>query len=151
MKIAAGRVAELCSAARTTQGDFPLQLLPHSRPKGRVSKTKLETLPTKKGEHEMSLYKTVTRSDFENAFRVLRPNDFTTEALEHLYEYLDELSDELEEMIELDVIAICCDYSESDVSEVLESYNLEDITQLEEKTVIVFHDEQKERVTYLNF
>ena len=48
-------------------------------------------------------------SDFQDAFRDMgRPENFSYEALELLYNMLEEL----DENYELDVIAICCDYSE---------------------------------------
>jgi len=41
-----------------------------------------------------------------------RQEQFSRPALEALFEYLDDLSDDIGEDIELDVVALCCDYSE---------------------------------------
>lgn len=61
---------------------------------------------------------TVSFYDFERAFRELRPDNFSYRGLRALFEYLDCGSE-----IELDVIALCCDYTEySDIDEFLEDY-----------------------------
>ena len=55
----------------------------------------------------------VTQYDFEQAFRDYGRNDqFTYEALRALYDYLIELEESCDTEIELDVIALCCEYSE---------------------------------------
>ena len=41
-----------------------------------------------------------------------RKNQFTTHALVALYKYYEELSDDMGEDIEIDVVGICCDWSE---------------------------------------
>lgn len=57
------------------------------------------------------IYQTVNFYDFEKAFRdANRLNQFTSTGLEHLFEHLEELADS--EDIELDVIALCCEYTE---------------------------------------
>lgn len=65
------------------------------------------------------IYQEVNRSDFHNAFNSIRPNNFSYEGLNCLYDYLDELED-----VELDVIAICCDFSELSLSELLNQYDI---------------------------
>lgn len=54
------------------------------------------------------MLQTVTKSMFIDAFARLRPDNFTRDALSALYDYLEEVSPNQE----LDVIAICCDYTE---------------------------------------
>ena len=55
------------------------------------------------------LYQTVSEPQFVDAFANLgRNNQFSSWALDKLYVYYEDES----EMIELDVIAICCDWSE---------------------------------------
>ena len=67
------------------------------------------------------LIKRVTESDFIQAFDDYgRGNNFSIEAREALYEYLEDLSEITGEPIELDVIGICCDFSEITFDEVLE-------------------------------
>ena len=54
----------------------------------------------------------VSITDFVNAFEKLRPSNFSYEGLESLYNYLTDYEQDTGEEIELDVIALCCDYSE---------------------------------------
>ena len=56
--------------------------------------------------------KQVTFSMFVDAFRCIRPDNFTYEGLEVLFDYFESYEDETGHEIELDVIAICCEYSE---------------------------------------
>lgn len=51
---------------------------------------------------------TVNLHTFKQAFASLRPDNFTSEGLDSLFVYLDDMSDGLE----LDVIALCCEYNE---------------------------------------
>ena len=60
------------------------------------------------------MYIQVTESIFRREFERIRPNQFSYEGLGALFEHLDF------EDIELDVIAICCDYVEY---ESIEDYN----------------------------
>jgi hypothetical protein len=51
--------------------------------------------------------------DFQRAFIDYgRGNQFTNEGLDGLYEYLEEFENDTGEEYELDVIALCCEYSE---------------------------------------
>ena len=69
--------------------------------------------------------------------RMGRSEQFSYEALELLYEFLEEVSPEAE----LDVIALCCDFSESTFEEVARAYELEEgqdpINYLTEQTLVV--------------
>ena len=60
----------------------------------------------------MAIKQTVTESDFRDAFQAIRPDNFSYEGLGALYDYLENLSDDIGDDIELDVIALCCDYTE---------------------------------------
>lgn len=67
---------------------------------------------------------------FERAFAKVRPNNFSYKGLKALFEYLEEFEDDTGEEIELDVIAICCDYSEyGDSIVALEEYAGDDETE----------------------
>jgi hypothetical protein len=62
---------------------------------------------------------TVNNSDFHNAFnRMDRGTQFSYEALNLIYDYLEEIDPNME----LDVIAICCDFSEMHIADVFNSY-----------------------------
>ena len=58
---------------------------------------------------------TVYLSDFRQAFKDMNRNNFSHEGLRVLYDYLED--DDFNEY-ELDVIALCCDYSESTLEEI---------------------------------
>ena len=56
---------------------------------------------------------TVNSSDFVDAFRTHnRMDQFSYEGLKALFEYLERYEEDTGEETELDVIAICCDFSE---------------------------------------
>ena len=67
----------------------------------------------------MATIKTLNVSDFIQEFRNYGRDNFSTEALEYLFGYYDEL-----ENFEMDVIAICCDWTESDLDDVRNNYDL---------------------------
>ena len=71
------------------------------------------------------IIQTVNEYDFVNAFNSIRPNNFSREALLALYEYLDELSNMVDSgTFELDVIGICCEWSEyASLEELREAYS----------------------------
>lgn len=62
------------------------------------------------------------------AFDNLRPDHFSDEGLIALYEYLTDLEDDIGEEIELDVIALCCDYCEYEsIDAFVRDYDVGDI------------------------
>ena len=68
---------------------------------------------------------TVNIYTFREAFnRMGRGSQFSYEGLALLFDYLEECEDERNEM-ELDVVAICCDYSEDTAEDIAEMYNVE--------------------------
>ena len=68
----------------------------------------------------------INEYDFRRAFEQLRPNNFSYQGLGALFDYFEELEDSIGEEIELDVIGICCEYSEYDnPSEFQEDYGEE--------------------------
>ena len=69
------------------------------------------------------IYQTVTESMFHDAFvRVGRKDQFSHEGRAALYGYLVDLADDTGEPFELDVIALCCEFTEY---ESIEEYNAE--------------------------
>lgn len=61
----------------------------------------------------MAIIETVTESSFIDAFRGMdRMDGWTYNGLRALYSYLDDLSDDVGEHIDLDVVALCCEYDE---------------------------------------
>lgn len=56
---------------------------------------------------------TVTSAMFADAFRRMgRENQFSREALGSLFNYLEEYEQDTGEDMELDVVALCCDFTE---------------------------------------
>jgi len=65
----------------------------------------------------------VTEYDFIDGFMKIRPDNFSRNGLQCLYDYLIELEDSIGQEIEFDVIAICCDFTEyKDLKEISEAY-----------------------------
>ena len=69
---------------------------------------------------------------FREAFRVAgRMDQFSYEGLEVLFDYLDNLSEDTGEPVELDVVALCCEYYESSIQELIDNYNI-DLSEVDE-------------------
>lgn len=68
---------------------------------------------------------TVSIYDFRREFMDIRPNNFSYEGLSILFDYLEELGDSCGEEIELDVIALCCDFSEDHWSDIAANYEID--------------------------
>jgi hypothetical protein len=69
------------------------------------------------------IYSSVDFVDFENAFRRHDRLENFPNTLKHLFRYLDELSDGMENGMNLDVISICCHFSEYDIDELKLAYS----------------------------
>jgi len=85
----------------------------------------------------------VNFSMFLDSFSDTRRNSFTYEGKRALFDYLEQLSEDLGEDIELDIIALCCEYTEYDNLEELQGNysNIKTMEDLENKTqVIRFHN-----------
>jgi hypothetical protein len=78
---------------------------------------------------------TVSRYDFERAFvDADRKENFSYEALGLLFDYFESYEEETGQEIELDVIAICCEYSEDTPEGIANNYwSVDDLTQDEEE------------------
>lgn len=64
---------------------------------------------------------TINLSQFRDEFQSIRPNNFSYEGLEILYDYIDEMIPDYD----LDVIELCCDYSEESIEELIRSYSID--------------------------
>lgn len=99
---------------------------------------------------------TVSSSDFHDAFRRYdRLENFCWKGREALFEYLEQLEEDTGEELELDVISLCCDYSEySTALEGANEYGFEVDSDLDEddqeesalewlqdQTTVIVHDE----------
>ena len=68
---------------------------------------------------------TIGWGDFTKAFEAMRPDNFTYEGLSALYDYLLQYEADTGEELELDVIAICCDFSEDTWQNIAQAYDVE--------------------------
>ena len=81
------------------------------------------------------MYIEVTESIFIDSFQRIRPNQFSYAGLQALYEYLTDMGSE---EMELDVIGICCDFSQYDTEEeALEEYGVESMYELVKETIVI--------------
>lgn len=71
------------------------------------------------------MIKTLTEHDFRRGFEQLRPDNFSYDGLRVLFEYFERLEDDCGTTIEYDVIAICCDFSEMTLDEIIDNYSIE--------------------------
>ena len=69
---------------------------------------------------------------FREAFRLSdRKDQFTYEGLEVLFDYFEQYWDDGGEEYELDVVGLCCEYSEDTYKNIAENYSI-DISDLDE-------------------
>ena len=84
---------------------------------------------------------TINEYQFEQAFKNAgRGNQFSYEALKALFEYLEEYEDSTGEQIELDVIALCCEFTEyEDIEEFQANYgeDYETLEDIEYQTIVI--------------
>lgn len=69
---------------------------------------------------------TVTFSTFVDAFRAAgRESQFSYDALAELWDYFEQYEDDTGEEVDLDVIAICCDYAEGSTEDIAHDYGVD--------------------------
>jgi hypothetical protein len=69
---------------------------------------------------------TVSKYDFERAFvDADRKENFSYEALGLLFDYFESYEEETGQEIELDVIAICCEYNEDTIEDIARNYSID--------------------------
>jgi len=75
----------------------------------------------------------INKYQFIDAFHKMgRGEQFSYDGLTALYDYLEQLGDDIGEEIELDVIALCCDYTEYDNFAEFQEYYGEDYQTMED-------------------
>lgn len=85
----------------------------------------------------------ITETMFKDQFvKMGRGESFSHNGLTALYEYFEQLEDDMGKSLELDVIAICCEFGEyTDIEEIAEVYtNIEDIDDLRNNTTVIEFD-----------
>lgn len=84
---------------------------------------------------------TVSKSDFIDQFRVMdRLENFSYEARGLLFDYLEEYEEGSGEEMELDVVAVCCDFSEDSAEDIAANYSLDVEGLDEEETADIVRD-----------
>ena len=91
------------------------------------------------------MIRTINEYDFIDAFKKMgRIDNFSNSGLVALYEYLEMLEDDTGQTIELDVIALCCEYAEYDNLEEFQADYGEDyetIGDIESDTTVIMIDD----------
>lgn len=68
------------------------------------------------------MIQTINSSQFHDAFyRMDRGNQFSYEALELIYQFFEDVDPNTK----LDVIAICCEYTESSIEQIVRDYSID--------------------------
>ena len=65
---------------------------------------------------------TLNKDQFISEFRSIRPDNFSYEALETLFEYFEMMENDCDFEMEFDPIAICCEYTEMTIDEIYDAY-----------------------------
>ena len=68
---------------------------------------------------------TVTYYTFRDAFCAIRPNNFSYEGLEVLFDDLTQYEEDCGQELELDVIGFCCEFTEQTLEEANRDYGWE--------------------------
>jgi predicted ArsR family transcriptional regulator len=74
----------------------------------------------------MAIVQNLNVYQFRDAFRAAGRNEqFSYEGLGALFDYLEQYSEDTGEPFELDVIAICCDFSEESYKDIADNYRID--------------------------
>ena len=83
---------------------------------------------------------TVSKSDFRDAFqKANRGNNFSYDGLGALYDFIEQMDGDCGTESELDVIALCCEFTEyEDIAELQENYtDIETMDELTNQTMVI--------------
>lgn len=88
----------------------------------------------------------ITFGQFVDAFHAYdRYDSFGYKALRVIFDYLEQCEQDTGEEIELDVIAICCDYTMMDIEDIIKEYRIDvsdvDADDLEEYVLDYLNDQ----------
>jgi len=101
----------------------------------------------------MAIVQTVYLENFIDEFNRADRNHFSYEGFRALYDYLEQLSEDMGEPVELDVIDLCCTYSEyENLEEVMENYDcIKSMDDLEDHTIVIRVDNDSNGLIILDF
>jgi predicted ArsR family transcriptional regulator len=103
------------------------------------------------------MIQTLRLSDFTNAFRNSdRAEQFSYEALELIFDYIEQYEDDTGEQIEFDMIALCCEWAEEDAATLAQYYDfdsaeLDDVAEAMRDATQVAGVTSKGTVVYVQF
>ena len=97
----------------------------------------------------MAIIKTISKDEFIVEFRKLRQNSFSYDGLVALYNYLNDLSEDTGEDIELDIIALCGEYEEEAPEYFLTQYGVNSVEELKDITTVI--EVNKNRIIIQSF
>ena len=72
----------------------------------------------------MAIIYSLHQEKFIDEFRKIRENNFSYDGLKTLFQYLDEMSEDCGQNIEFDPIGFCCEFSEYNLEDFNEDYDL---------------------------
>jgi len=100
---------------------------------------------------EKNMIKTVNEHMFRDEFQVYERDNFSYEGLGVLFNYLEEFEEATDSSIELDVVALCCEFTEyAHIGEFWLDYGQEDypdIEAIENATTVIPIKERLDRNT----
>jgi hypothetical protein len=74
----------------------------------------------------VAIVQTLDKYSFVEAFKQSsRKDQFSYEALETIFDYLEDYSDSIGEPVEFDIVGICCDWAEMTWKEIAVSYDVD--------------------------
>ena len=91
------------------------------------------------------MYRTINEYEFEQAFKKMDKDNYSYDGYRALYEFLDDVCSSDDKGFELDVIGICCDFTEyENLKEFQSEYyddvagdKFETIEEIEEETTVI--------------
>lgn len=98
------------------------------------------------------MHQQITFSMFCDEFRSHDKNEqFTYQGKRHLFDYLEQYEEDCDTPYELDILELCCEYSEDDLASVLERYDLSSLKALEDFAHVIKYDNKTGLVLYRNY
>jgi len=98
---------------------------------------------------------TINEYQFRDAFMAMRPENFSYEGLTALFDWFEEYEASTGEEIDLDIIAICCEWSETTREEIIQYYDIPEderenlVKWLNERTIVA--GETTESIIFMDF
>lgn len=86
---------------------------------------------------------TINKSGFVEMFdKCNRSESFSRLGRENLFDYFEQLEEDLGTELEVDIIAICCDYSEIEIKDIEKETGYESLEDLKDNTTVIDVDDE---------